>query len=306
MNLFLPLPPSKLYIVDAVTIPVLILASNHSGLPLCRLGTDVDKVNAAVGSVVGSLVDRFIPSGFECQCPALNSAGIPDIAVRRPRLKRVVKRKKLIWTGEFKRYVGNWAKANHMSFRDALNNPRLPAFPEDVKFKQGPNPNFLRFYFSCGRQWNHDLGKDENMKARCDYFGWADKVIDETQARVAADNIEEADALTAVFDYPKADLIYNFDDMYLSKRIAESVTNVVSKWLENPTPKGSTSEINEGRPADSVQAGESSGHNGTYVVGTPNVVLEKSDPQPVQGEDKGAVSVPPSGGQPDVANPSTN
>lgn len=282
-------------------MPEFNLRSNQSSVPLFRLGTDVDKLNAATGNVVGSFVDRFIPPDFSCQCPAINSAGIPDISVRRPRLKRVVKRKKPIWTGEYKRHIGNWAKMNRQTFRDAMNNPRLPPFPEQLKFKDGPNPNFLRFYFSCGRQWNHEIEREENIANRCDYFGWADKVIDEKTARAGVDSMEEADAVTLIFDYIKADQLYHFDDMYLSKRILTPVKNVVNSWIETEATRRTTSESDEGRPADTVADPEPSGENGPVLVGNTDVILAQSNPQPASGEGSGTQPFPQAEGQQDVA-----
>lgn len=224
----------------------------------------MSKFNSATGSVVDSLVSRFIdnnpdnPASFACACAPVPHPEVPSVlSVVRPKLKRVIKRKKKMWTSVYMRHIGDWARNQKMPFKEAINNPRLPAFPDNLKDKDGPNKNFLRYYYGCGRKWDWDDEKDANLKARCNYFAWADQVIDKAKSINSHESLEEADALKQIFDYSEAEKVYKFDNMYLPERLVNQVENVLTTWSENEqqrqAAKGDEGENNEGDPSVSEE-----------------------------------------------------
>lgn len=151
------------------------------------------------------------------------------------------------------KHIGDWARNQNpkMPFKEAAHNPRLPKFPENLKEKDGPNKNFLRYYYTCGRKWDWDKEKEENMKEKCNYFAWADRVIDKSSAINSMDNVDESDALAQVFYYGNADKVYKFDNMYLPDRLVNQVENVISKWRENELERERT-QASEGESKEGL------------------------------------------------------
>lgn len=145
------------------------------------------KLNGKIEYIVSKRLSKY--ASPKCKCPTeLN----PVLKV-----KRSVKSKKADKSSEYKRYLANMAKARKEGRRLP---PKFQGNQQDPD-TMIPNMNALRWRITCGKPWDPDGDRDEQIESRCDknaFLGWADEKIDFPSP--AEREAEDTGVLKVVFD----------------------------------------------------------------------------------------------------------
>jgi len=187
------------------------------------------KLNSAIERAMTRVIMQYLPERY-CLCKD---------GPYKTKLKRSVKRYRAKVTPAFERYMIKKRKGELADPDEEFDGCKY--FPKTFR----ENENTLRYRFVCGRPWDHEVEKSDNLAGRCDQNSFLGFVDDKT-AKPDPDAVmpEDKNAVNVVWDMfddkhirPSERNSYVFKHTaYVPDVIYKDAKDAMAKWGEYTSP----------------------------------------------------------------------